>query len=147
MQTTYCKRFRFPLVVLILAAGLSWIQESKALGRKHCKNCNEQQARIQDFGQAGPSGVLTPRGALTPKFAPNRGFKIASRLHDFEEILGARGPQAPHGSAAEQTFVVSMVVGAFPLQCGLLDPDSANFSFPGAEHSYWNELGCAGRRL
>ncbi len=33
------------------------------------------QARIQDFGQ-GPSGVLTPRGALSPKFAQNRGCSL-----------------------------------------------------------------------
>ena len=56
------------------------------------------QTRIQDFGQ-GASGVLTPRGALSPKFAQNRGFalKIAWKLHDFGKILGARGtgPPAP----------------------------------------------------
>ena len=46
----------------------------------------------------GPSGVLTPRGAQSPKFAQNRGssLKIAWKLHDFEQILGAReGPQDP----------------------------------------------------
>ena len=56
------------------------------------------QARIQDFGQRGPSGVLTPRGeGPEPIFAQNWGFslKIAHKLHDFEEILGARGAGPP----------------------------------------------------
>ena len=41
----------------------------------------------------GASGVLTPREALSPKFAKYRGFslKIASKLHDLKQILGARG--------------------------------------------------------
>ncbi len=41
----------------------------------------------------GPSGVLTPRGAMSPKFAQNWGssLKIAWKQHDFEEILGAKG--------------------------------------------------------
>ncbi len=33
------------------------------------------QAWNQDFGQGG-SGVLTPRGALSPNFAQNRGFPL-----------------------------------------------------------------------
>ena len=41
--------------------------------------------------------------SLSPKFAHNRGvsLKIAWKLHDFEEILGARGPgpPGPPGSA------------------------------------------------
>ncbi len=35
-----------------------------------------RQVRIQDFGQGGPSRVLTPRGDLSPKFAQNRGFPL-----------------------------------------------------------------------
>ena len=34
-----------------------------------------QQVRIQDFGQ-GASGVLTPVGGLSPKFAQNGGFPL-----------------------------------------------------------------------
>ena len=54
------------------------------------------QARIQDFGQ-GATGVLTPVGAPSPKFAQNRGFslKTAWKLHDFNSILGARGSLDP----------------------------------------------------
>ena len=48
------------------------------------------------FWSGGPSRVLT-QGALSPKFAQNRVFsvKIAWKLHDFEEILGARGHGPP----------------------------------------------------
>ena len=51
------------------------------------------QAQIQDFAQGGAVEVGPPLGALNPKFAQNRGFslKIAWKLHDFEEIMGARG--------------------------------------------------------
>ena len=57
------------------------------------------QARIQDFGQGG-QWSFDPKGGLSPKFAQNRGFplKIAWKLHDFEEILGA-GLPGPPGSA------------------------------------------------
>ena len=46
------------------------------------------------FWSGGTIGVLTPRGALSPKFAQNGGFslKIAWKLHDLKKILGARGP-------------------------------------------------------
>ena len=52
------------------------------------------------FWSGRPSRVLTPRGALSPKFVQNRGFslKIAWKVHDFEDILGARGSPGPQGS-------------------------------------------------
>ncbi len=55
------------------------------------------QARTQDFGQEGPTEFWFQGGTLTSKFAQDRGFplKIAWKLHDFEEILGARGAWAP----------------------------------------------------
>ncbi len=46
----------------------------------------------------GAQWSLDPKvGALSPKFAQNRGFplKIPSKLHNFEEILGARRARAP----------------------------------------------------
>ena len=46
---------------------------------------------------SGGSGVLTPEGALSPKFAQNRGFplKIAWKLHDLDnKYWGARGARA-----------------------------------------------------
>ena len=51
----------------------------------------------QGFWSRGSRGVLTPRGALSPKFAQHRWFSlhIAWKLHDFEEILGARGSGPP----------------------------------------------------
>ncbi len=54
------------------------------------------QVRIQDFGQGGPA-EFWPQGGLSPKFAQNRVFSLetASKLHDFEEIFGARGGWAP----------------------------------------------------
>ena len=57
-------------------------------GFPHMPQC--MQARIQGFGQVGPA-EFWPQGGLSPKFAKNRDFslKIAGKLHDFEEILGA----------------------------------------------------------
>ena len=54
------------------------------------------QGWIQDFGQ-GASRVVTPEGAVSPKFAQNGGFSrnIAWKQHDCEQILGARGAWAP----------------------------------------------------
>ncbi len=54
------------------------------------------QARNHDFGRRGAIS-FDPREALSLKFAQNGGFplKIPWKLHDFEEILGARGAQAP----------------------------------------------------
>ncbi len=56
-----------------------------------------QEARIQDFGQGGPAEFWPQWGALSLKCAQNGGFslKIAWKLHDFEEILWARGAQGP----------------------------------------------------
>ncbi len=54
---------------------------------------------LSNQNSQGSRGVTTVclvySGALSPKFAQNRGFplKIAWRLHDFEKILGARGPR------------------------------------------------------
>ena len=62
----------------------------------------------------GASRVLTPTGTLSPKFAQNRCFslKIACKLHDFEEILGARGA-GPPGSATAMTGFQNQI----PLIC------------------------------
>ncbi len=51
------------------------------------------------FWSGGPSGVLTPVEALSPKFAQNRGFPLK-----LPEILRARGPgpQGPPGSGSGQ---------------------------------------------
>ena len=51
------------------------------------------RARIQDFGEGGQQSFDPKGGDLSPNLAQNRGFplKIACKLHDFEEILGARG--------------------------------------------------------
>ncbi len=49
------------------------------------------QGRIQDFGQGGPSRVLTPDGGPEPK--------ICSKLPENCMILGAGGPGSP-GSAS-----------------------------------------------
>ena len=66
------------------------------------RDCWGWQARIQDFGQGRPSGVLTQGGgvALSPKFAQNRGFPL--KLLENCMILkkswgpgGARAPRAP----------------------------------------------------
>ena len=56
----------------------------------------DAQARIQDFRQGGPAEFWPQGGALSPNFAQNRGFSLknAWKLHDFEEILGARGARA-----------------------------------------------------
>ena len=76
----------------------------RATGRLLCSRLRRSirglymQWRIHDFGQeGGPSGVLTPGGALSPKFAPNEGIpKITWKLHDFEKIKGgARASMAP----------------------------------------------------
>ncbi len=42
----------------------------------------------------GGQQSFDPRGALSPKFAQNRGFslKIACKLHDFGKLLG-QGPE------------------------------------------------------
>ncbi len=55
------------------------------------QNKDQKHAHIQDFGQGGPAEFWPQGGALSPKYAQNRGFslKIAWKLHDFEEILGA----------------------------------------------------------
>ena len=44
--------------------------------------CRSVLRQIWDFGQKGPSKVLTPkgRGALSPKFAQNRGFFLKKCL-------------------------------------------------------------------
>ena len=61
--------------------------------KSHCSLSHNTQVQIQDFGQGAqwsfdPKGV----GALSPKFAQNRGFPLKlPELPDFEEILGARG--------------------------------------------------------
>ena len=49
------------------------------------------------FWSGGFSGVLTPRGGLSPKFAQNRDFplKLPEKCTTFEEILGARGGPGP----------------------------------------------------
>ena len=57
------------------------------------------QARIQDFGQGGPSRVLTPRGgALSLKFAQNRVFplKFSENCMILKKSWGQGGP-GPQG--------------------------------------------------
>ena len=60
----------------------------------------------------GASGVLTPVGALSAKFAQNMGggglLKIAWKLHDFEKTLrckGGPGPQGPPESGSGEGIV------------------------------------------
>ncbi len=69
-----------------------WFQEALACSNSPAFAFQRLQARIQDFGQGGQQS-FNPKGGLSPKFAQNKGFslKIAWKLHDFEEILGARG--------------------------------------------------------
>ena len=52
-----------------------------------------RQGRIQDFGLGCQQGFEPGRG-LSPTCAQNRGFslKIASKLHNFEKILGPLDP-------------------------------------------------------
>ena len=59
-----------------------------------------------------------PKGALSPKFAQNRGpLKIASKLHDFEEILVARGfgppgsldPLLIHSASGSQEYTIRVL--------------------------------------
>ena len=68
---------------------LDWCGQVKAASLKIW------QAQIQDFGQGGSS--FDPKGALSQKFSQKRGFslKIAWKLRDFEQILGAKGGRAP----------------------------------------------------
>ncbi len=64
---------------------------------------DKPQARIQDFGQGGQRSFDT-KGALSKKFAQNRGFslKIAWKLHDLKN-LGAR--EGPPGSATDPSGI------------------------------------------
>ncbi len=80
-------------------------RESTKRLSKEIQMDGEKQARIQDFGQGGPSGVLTPLGGPWAQYFLKTGvfLKIAWKLHDFEEILGqgGPGPPGPPGSATE----------------------------------------------
>ena len=67
----------------------------------------EGQARIQDFGQ-GVQQNLDPMGGPELKICSKQGasHKIAWKLHDFEEIVGARGAQAPRALLDPQLSVL-----------------------------------------
>ena len=69
------------------------------------------QAWVQDFGQGGLSGVLTPRGPPAQNVLKIGVFpiKIARKLHDFEEILWPRGGAGPPRS----TTVVTSTLAAY----------------------------------
>ena len=62
------------------------------------------------FWLGGASRILTRRGGPEPKICSNRGFsfKIPWKLHDFEEILGARGPGAQFWKQSPPTSFSSL---------------------------------------
>ncbi len=68
--------------------------------RRHHSGIPSSSRADPGFWSGGQWSFDPREGALSPKFAQNRGFplKIAWKLHGFEEILGAGGP----GSAGEK---------------------------------------------
>ncbi len=75
-----------------------WCALGRHFNTTSCKRRFAEDAGADPgFSSGGPSRVLTTRGGLSPNFAQNRGFtfKIFSKLHDFDQILGAGGPEPP----------------------------------------------------
>ncbi len=69
--------------------------------------CHRAEPRLSrgdpGFGSGGPAEFWPQGGALSTKFAQNRGFSwtIAWKLHDFEKKnLGGKGGPGPQGSAS-----------------------------------------------
>ena len=86
----------------------------RARDRMPCSERKHITGADPAFWSGGPSGVWTPRGSLSPKFAQNRAFplKIAWKLHYFEDILRTRGPRPP-GPPGSATASVGVGVGCW----------------------------------
>ena len=75
------------------------------------KDTNRLLPRILARWCPGPDPGFWSGGALSPKFAQNRGFPlaIAWKLHDFEQILGGKrgspGPQGPLDPPVVPTWI------------------------------------------
>ncbi len=77
------------------------------------ENWFKAQARIQDFGQGGASRVLTPKGALKPKFAENRGFplKLPENCMILKKYWGQGGPLDPLLKHSTHLLILSSSIG------------------------------------
>ncbi len=102
------------------------------------------------FWSGGPNRVLTQRGALSPKFAQNRGFSlnIARKLYDFKKILGARGAGTPGPPWIRYCNLQSIFSRCSFLHTGMGSVGQIRASSPASAHpalnrvviSCWNEI-------